>query len=366
VTLYGLIDEGFEAISNVAASPSGSGGRLYRLDSASGLNSSRWGLRGKEDLGGGLSTVFVLEDGFELNNGRLAQGGAEFGRQAFVGLSDDRLGTVTLGRQYDSVVDYLGKFEFGDSSVGTAHAAHPADLDNFNNSRRTNNAVKFKSADYAGLTFGGLYSFGGVPGSAGANQVYSFGAGYANGPLAFGVAYLNVRNPSASLFGSNPGDTAVSNGLTSSPIFSGYASAGSYQVTGAAGSYAVGPVVLGATYSNIRFTGIGKLGGASTTFNDAEISMQYHATPRLLAGVAYNYLHGSAVNSAVGGANYNQFAAGVNYTLSKRTDVYIAAVYQTANGHDSTGKNAVANLAGTSASANSSQAVARVGLRHRF
>jgi predicted porin len=71
VTLYGLIDEGFEAVSNVATSGA-NGARQYRLDSASGLNSSRWGLRGVEDLGGGLKAIFQLENGFELNNGRLS------------------------------------------------------------------------------------------------------------------------------------------------------------------------------------------------------------------------------------------------------------------------------------------------------
>src|ERR1700754_2102628 len=138
VTLYGLIDEGFEAASNTAIPGSHSGGRLFRLDSTFGLNSSRWGLRGTEDLGGGLHATFLLESGFELNNGRLQQGGAEFGRQAYVGLASDRFGAVTLGRQYDSVVDYIGHFEFGDSTVGTLHAAHPADLDNINDTRRTN------------------------------------------------------------------------------------------------------------------------------------------------------------------------------------------------------------------------------------
>jgi predicted porin len=365
VTLYGLIDEGFEAVSNAPASGS-TGGRVYRLDSTFGLNSSRWGLRGIEDLGGGIKTLFVLENGFELNNGRLQQGGAEFGRQAFVGLESKRFGTITLGRQYDSVIDYVGKLEFGDSNVGTAHSAHPADLDNFNNSRRTNNAIKYKSPDYAGWTFGGLYSLGGVPGSLGQNQEFSFGVGYTRGPISFGAAYLNVHNPAASLFGSNPSDTATSNGLTSSPVFSGYASAGSYQVVGVGGSYALGSVVLGATYSNIRFGNIAKLANASANFNDFEASVQYHVTPALLAGVAYNYLRGSSVNAKVGGARYNQFAAGINYSLSKRTDVYLAGVYQIASGQDSTGNAAVANLAGESASTNRYQAVTRIGIRHRF
>ncbi|TCK32894.1 putative porin [Paraburkholderia sp. BL8N3] len=365
VTLYGLIDEGFEAVSNTSAA-SGVGGRQFRLDSASGLNSSRWGLRGSEDLGGGLRVLFQLENGFELNNGRLSQGGAEFGRQAFVGLSSNRFGTVTLGRQYDSVVDFVGGYAFADTNVGTAHAAHPADLDNFNNSRRTNNAVKFKSIDYAGLTFGGVYSFGGVPGAVGTNQIYSVGVGYKNGPLAVGAAYLNARNPATSLFGSNPSDTATSNGLTGSPVFSGYASADSYHVAAVAATYEIGAAVFGVNWSNVRFAGIAALNNGTEVFNDVEASVQYHVTPRLLAGVAYNYLHGSSITGSVGGANYNQVGAGVEYVLSVRTDVYAAVDYQVVNGHDSTGRGAVANLAGLSPSSNRYQTVGRVGIRHRF
>ena len=106
VTLYGLIDESrFEAVSNVPVAGKTGGGTQYALDAINGLNGTRWGLRGTEDLGGGLAAIFTLENGFDLNTGKLGQGGAEFGRQAFVGLSSSRFGTLTLGRQYDSVVD---------------------------------------------------------------------------------------------------------------------------------------------------------------------------------------------------------------------------------------------------------------------
>lgn len=366
VTLYGLIDEGFEAASNTAIPGTHSGGRLFRLDSTFGLNSSRWGLRGTEDLGGGLHAVFLIESGFELNSGRLQQGGALFGRQAYVGLSSDTFGTVTLGRQYDSVVDYIGRFELGTSSVGTLHAAHPADLDNINDTRRTNNAVKFRSANYSGLSFEGLYSFGGVPGSVSTNSEYSLGAGYTNGPIDLGIAYLNAKNPAASLFGSNPTDTPASNGLTATPVLSGYATASSYQVVAAGGSYKLGGWQFGSTYSNIRFGGIKALEQATAAFNDAEVSVQYRITPQLLAGGAYNYLHGSRVSGTVGGSTYDQFSAGADYALSVRTDVYVAALYQTAHGRDSTGNGAVANLNGVSQSSNRYQSLVRVGLRHRF
>jgi predicted porin len=72
------------------------------------------------------------------------------------------------------------------------------------------------------------------------------------------------------------------------------------------------------------------------------------------------------VTGKVGGVNYNQFAIGANYTLSPRTDVYAAVVYQTVNGRDSTGAPAAANVNGVSTSTNQHQAVGRSGIRTRF
>jgi predicted porin len=72
--LYGVIDEGFDYTNNVL------GSHNYALQS--GLaQGSRWGLKGAEDIGGGLRAIFQLENGFNVNNGRLLQGGLEFGRQ---------------------------------------------------------------------------------------------------------------------------------------------------------------------------------------------------------------------------------------------------------------------------------------------
>ena len=108
VTLYGVLDEGVQFSSNTKNVVNGVnvGGRQVVLDSTSGEQGSRWGLKGAEDLGGGLMAVFTLESGINLNTGALGQGGTEFGRQAFVGLSSSQYGALTLGRQYDSVVTY--------------------------------------------------------------------------------------------------------------------------------------------------------------------------------------------------------------------------------------------------------------------
>jgi predicted porin len=370
VTLYGIVDEGFNFNTNA------NGGRLYNLSSGV-LQGSRWGLRGAEDLGGGLKAIFVLENGFDVNTGKLGQGGLEFGRQAYVGLSSSQFGTVTAGRQYDSVVDFVGPLEAGDQWGGYI-AAHPSDIDNFNNANRVNNAIKYTSANYAGFTFGGLYSFGGVPGATGRNQIFSLGAGYNNGPLVLGAGYLNVRNPNVSFYGDGGTVAATTGGVPgsnfgSSPVISGYASAHTLQIIGAGGAYTFGPATIGVTYSNTKFMDLGDLSSGpnpegysgTATFNNAELNGKYQLTPALLIGAAYDYTKGSSI-AGKSGATYNQFSLGTDYFLSKRTDVYLIGVYQHASGTDSTGEAARASINGLTPSSSDSQATVRVGIRHKF
>uniref|UniRef100_UPI00131C3FC8 porin n=1 Tax=Burkholderia sp. S171 TaxID=1641860 RepID=UPI00131C3FC8 len=100
VTLYGIIDEGLNYTNNVG------GQKAYQMESGYAYG-SRWGLKGSEDLGGGMKAVFTLENGFDLNTGNSNQGGRMFGRQALVGIDAGTYGSFKMGRQYDSVVDYL-------------------------------------------------------------------------------------------------------------------------------------------------------------------------------------------------------------------------------------------------------------------
>jgi len=362
VTLYGIVDAGFAYNNN-------SGGHKLYETSAGNLQGDRWGLRGTEDLGGGLKALFVLENGFNAFTGKLGQGGDEFGRQAYVGLSS-QYGTVTLGRQYDSVVDYTGAFEVG-SQWASFYAAHPGDLDNMNNSNRTNNSIKYTSTNYSGFTFGGLYSLGGVAGQFNRNQIFSGGVGYAQGPLTLGAGYLNVKNPNFSFFGNNSTSSTTGSNMTGSTVYSGYATAKTQQVITAAGAYTFGAATVGATYSNTQFKDLGQTGvtgatnqttSGSAKFHNAELNFKYQLPPALLLGAAYDYTKGYGVNDA----KYHQGVIGADYFLSKRTDLYIDGIYQHASGTDSTGKTAVANINGLSASSTSNQVAAVVGIRHKF
>src|SRR5471030_393724 len=142
VTLYGTLDTGIDYISNQKTA---SGGSAAWAMQSGNVSTNRWGLKGTEDLGGGLKAVFDLENGFNVDNGKLSNGGDEFGRQAWVGISSTVYGTVTLGRQYDSMVDFVAPLSATGSGFGGNIADHPFDNDNLNNDFRMNNAVKFRS-----------------------------------------------------------------------------------------------------------------------------------------------------------------------------------------------------------------------------
>ena len=150
VTLYGILDTGVELVTHANAA----GDRVVRMPGITGSAPSRWGLRGTEDLGGGLAAIFTLEDGFNTRAGDLNQGGRFFGRQAWVGILSP-YGALTFGRQYtmsywailDS--DTLGPDIYG--GVGSLDAYIP--------NARSDNTIAYKGS-YAGVTAGATYSFG--------------------------------------------------------------------------------------------------------------------------------------------------------------------------------------------------------------
>jgi predicted porin len=372
VTLYGVIDEALQFNTNNQNIVGGRnvGGRQWNLNSLSGPNGSRWGLRGAEDLGGGLSTVFVLESGINLNSGAFGQGGTEFGRQAFVGLRSQQFGSVLLGRQYDSINDYVARLAFTLSGYGGID--HPGDLDNMGHTSHINNTIKYASPNLHGLTFGGVLSAGGVAGSVAQNSGFSVGARYNQGPLKLGVAYEIFRNPSNVGAALNSNSNAVAPVSTSafgslnSGYLAGSSPATSWQVGAVGGTYDFGPATFGAVWSNVRYGDIGRYNGAAATFNDIEVHGIYRFGPALSAALDYNYLKGNAVSGDIGDQTYHQAEVIADYLFSKRTDIYASATFQIASGTNSTGARAVADISSMGDSSNNRQALLRVGLRHRF
>jgi general bacterial porin, GBP family len=94
VTLYGVADTFVQYLDN--------GGTHSYSERSGGATGSQFGLKGNEDLGGGLSAQFDVETGFNINNGTLfADTTSLFYRQAWVGLRDDKYGSLSMGRQYE-------------------------------------------------------------------------------------------------------------------------------------------------------------------------------------------------------------------------------------------------------------------------
>lgn len=188
VTVYGIVDLGIRHEDNGA--PAGS---VTRMDSGI-LNGSRLGFKGSEDLGGGLSANFQLENGFNADDGTLGNGGRLFGRQSWVGLSGG-FGSVKLGRQVTPVWANSGVFDpFGDSQAGDS-----ARLFNYSGSR-TDNVVSY-SHEASGLRGELQYGFGEVSGSSSANRMIGAVAGYRGGPVDVVLTYTGNDNAAGSVRG---------------------------------------------------------------------------------------------------------------------------------------------------------------------
>lgn len=198
VTLYGVAATGL-----TYTKVNGGNSKVGLTDGTdTGPFGSRWGLKGTEDLGGGLSTIFQVESGFNLNSGERNQGGRLFGRQAFVGLSGASWGTLTVGRQYNFYDSWMSVVSNPfDTSYGTAGSFGAADLGA--DYPRLDNAVLYQSPSFGGLQFGLGYSFNiddtALSGASTSENARGITAGvtYTAGPLVLAATYDQVRLPSS-------------------------------------------------------------------------------------------------------------------------------------------------------------------------
>lgn len=361
VTLYGLVDEGFNFTSNAG------GHRAYQLSSGDTFG-SRWGLKGVEDLGGGYSAIFRLENGFNVNNGTLQQDSSEFGRQAYVGLSSTQYGTVTVGRQYDTSVD-----SYGFSTVTAAGLwsgdinAHPFDNDNLDWDFRLNNTVKYVSPTWRGLTGELMYGFSNQAGGFANNRAWGATVNYQQSGLTAVASYLKLDNPGGAAGGT----------LNSGDLFN----ASSQQNVDVGLSYRFPNVLVGMAYSHVDvYTPTGNdwlenvnLANGDTwgawKFDNFELNAQYYFTPALWLGAAYTFTM-AHLHSTAGGyvPKWHQIGLMLDYDLSKRTSVYAQAGYQhVVSAHTGTSfDNARIVDASAGPSSGVNQVVGRVGLIHQF
>ncbi|RDK01003.1 porin [Paraburkholderia lacunae] len=340
VQLYGIVDNALTYTNNIR------GGHTWAQFSGVARN-DRWGFRGVEDLGGGYQAIFRLENGFSSTNGTLGQGGLEFGRQAFVGLASDRMGTISLGRQYDFMTTNLSAFSAG-TLIPSVFAFHLGDYDRLGG-ERIDNTVKYVSPNLAGLQFGALYAFGGQAGNFERNSALGFGAAYALGSLRLAAAYTAIHNYQAvfgigtpvlgaPLSGSGPLGT-----LSKPVIFD------KLIVSGLAAGYQFGTVLVQGLFTLVDFQNKGR----SNVLRTEEGNVQYKLSPAFFLAASYAF-------SKLDRDHWNQIALGADYFLSSRTDVYLNAVYLRAS------SGVTAEMFLLSPSSTNTQTIVSLGLRHTF
>ncbi|MEX3922451.1 porin [Paraburkholderia sp. BR10936] len=377
VTLYGTVDAGLIYSTNqqtTHADGSTSGHANWQLGGGN-LVPSRWGLTGSEDIGGGTSVNFTLENSFFSQNGALLQGGTLFNRNAWVGVANSHYGTLTLGRQYDPFSDDLGAY-VSSNNWATLYGSHFGDVDNLNEAFNFNNSIKYVSPSFGGLTIGGQFSFGGVAGNFSQNRGWSVAANYANGPLSLSAGYLELRNPLQAALGGESGyigDFSCSNPNAS---YCELQNAQRVSIFGAGGSYAFDKVSVALSYTHTLlsqsqyFADAARPQGADISFDIAELNTSWQYSPALQFGFAYifNDAHPDGGSST----RLHQINLGAVYSLSKRTAVYAVAIGQKSSGAGlgiDAASGATQNLAQIPNLVNSNsdkQLAVIAGIRHNF
>lgn len=193
VVLYGIVDS---AITHVSDKQGASSTEL----NSGNLNTSRLGIRGKEDLGGGLSAVFNLESSIGLDTGSIGSATTFWNRQSWMGLTSQALGDLKFGFQRPSIYDLLGPLShtpaFGSPAARIDGAGIAgSSLARFNNTIGTTryaNSIKYVTPDFAGFKIHAFTALGEVAGSSSANLTWNLGLGYKRNNWTAGISYLTT------------------------------------------------------------------------------------------------------------------------------------------------------------------------------
>lgn len=376
VTLYGAVDNGIGYQSSQTSVGSTTGGHSVVKMNNGIWYGSRFGLLGKEDLGGGTNAIFQLEEGINSATGAEASTGLMFSRQAYVGLTNPTYGSITAGRQYTAYLQLLSAF--GPANwLGGAYGAHPGDIDELDTIYRINNSLVYSSPSFHGLTLGGSYAFGGAPGSINSGSTWSLAAQYKNGPAGLAVGFMRLNN---SAVGGGPWgaySTASNAGAQTavSAVNAGYQYAQAQQRLAVTGGYTFSSQWdISASYSNVQYIpGINSKFTSTAVFNTVGTVLHFRPVVTWDLAAGYSYTRATEANGITHAASYNQFNLTEYYSLSKRTGLYALEAYQRANGNTVALGGGIIRATATigdyqngAPSSSASQFVAGVGIVHKF
>lgn len=276
VTLYGAVDEGVEY-------QNGGSGSTVRVSSG-GLFATIYGMKGSEDIGGGLHVNFQLEQGFNAANGAAAVAADAFNRLAWVGVSGD-FGELRIGRQKKPEYLFLNTEM---DAMTVLSIASP--LNNFNDvSVRSNNAIAYLSPTIYGITTQFMIAMRDTTTKpTNGLQLYNAVIRYVHGPLHLAAGYEQQQNTAGTSL---------------------------QRVLRAVGSYGIGHARIYLAYQSERQT------DNSEKLAIYEASGSYQIDPASRLALTYAYAHDRTGQ----GNNAQQVGLAYEYALSKSTVLYCAA-----------------------------------------
>ena len=381
VTVYGIVDLGLKYTHEDSDKPNSDAKDTLEMKSGS-QSGSRFGLKGSEDLGNGLKVGFVLENGFNADDGTLGNDGRLFGResQAYIAgsfgeLSFGRVGQLTSGNGTYGIAGNMSPFgtSWSDAVEGSTFQVGFGRFDN---------TITYKSPNFAGFNVYAQYSFdantkdawkeeihgadytGHTEGKADSTRYGALGVKYGNGPLnvAFTADWYNWSNNWHYYNNSSAGEDEVDDGYA-------FTLGGSYD-------FQVVKAYLGFQYFDNMMT-VSSEADSEITFSKIGVGCDgYIKGYSVMAGVdaplwggtgmfAVGYADTEAADDDYKGVNgakpeSTRWGASVGYTypLSKRTNVYGVAAYYQDKIENEEGKKG--------ADRDPSKAVVFLGMRHRF
>lgn len=327
VTLYGLLDTYVEYRTNNNAALDS----RWALNSG-GMNTSRWGFRGTEDLGGGLKALFNLEGELSLDTG--AGGSSLFSRQATVGLEGSH-GRLLAGRSYSTSYDFILPFD----PLGYAPAYSWATSAGATGARKDgmvtglSNQLKYRG-DFGGFRVGASYGFGEAAGSTSDGATINLGLQYKIGGLALVTTYERI-NGVAVASGDRDRTTAVHVGA----------------------SYEISSVKLFAVMRDYERDFA--VPGVDNRSRTSWVGVNYKPIdPLTLTAVVY-FQDIRSSNAAPLVDDPRLVVLRARYALSKRTDLYAVAGRADA-------KNGVVGVSRDDVTFGDNQTGVAVGIQHRF
>jgi predicted porin len=293
VTLYGLVDAYVGAIKT-------GGGTATAITNgvvnSGGFQTSRFGFKGSEDLGGGLKANFLLEGGFGVDNG--ASGGYTnvagtttatnlFSRQSYVGFSGG-FGEVKIGKMWTAYDDQVGA---GLAAFNANQFVPTANVWVSSNAYNGNpgNSIYYSTPDFGGFTAAASYSLGEnkAPGVK-AGKIAAFNVAYSGGPVFASLAYQSEQPTGA---------------------------ATTTKFTEINGSYDFGVAKLLAAYGHVK-------GAVHTKEYQVGVDVPLGSALTISGG----YAHSKDENTApVADVTRKGFGVAGLYALSKRTNLYVGA-----------------------------------------